>query len=72
MTKPNDAIPRLTLTPDEAAASTGISRSRIYRDIAAGKLIAHGEGRLNLIRITDLEAYILAMPKKGAAEPAIA
>ncbi len=63
--KPTAPLPRISLTPDEAAASTGLSRTRIFGAIREGKLIAHGEGKATVIRVADLEDYIGSLSRKG-------
>jgi hypothetical protein len=80
MAKSNDTtlpVPRISLTPDEAAASTGFSRTRIFGAIRDGKLIARGDGKATVIEVEELARWVRSMPPKGCrtssgAEPAMA
>lgn len=58
-------IPRISLTPDEAAASTGFSRTRIFSAIRDGKLIARGDGKATVIEVDELTRWVRSMPAKG-------
>jgi hypothetical protein len=67
MAKSNDtALPvaRISLTPDEAAASTGFSRTRIFGAIRDGKLIARGDGKATVIEVEELTRWVRSMPPK--------
>ena len=67
-TRPDIAapIPRISLTPDEAAASTGFSRTRIFGAIAAGSLVARGAGKATVIETDELARWVRSMPAKPA------
>jgi hypothetical protein len=60
-------IPRISLTPEEAATSTGFSRTRIFGAIRAGTLIARGDGKATVIETDELARWVRAMPAKGTA-----
>jgi hypothetical protein len=42
-------IPRLAFSPDEAARSAGVARTRIFQAMADGRLIAKKDGKATLI-----------------------
>jgi hypothetical protein len=48
-------VPRISLTPDEAAAST----------IRSGKLVARGDGKATIIETVELASWIGSLPVKG-------
>jgi hypothetical protein len=60
-------IPRISLTPVEAAVSTGLSRTRIFKAIRDNKLLARGEGKATIIEIEELAKYVRSLPPKGRA-----
>lgn len=53
---------RLVYSVREAAEATGLGRSTLYEEIAAGRLVAHKRGTRTLIFARDLEAYAAALP----------
>ena len=57
-------IPRISLTPDEAAVSTGLSRTRIFGAIRDGRLIARGDGKATIIEFEELARYVRSLPAK--------
>jgi hypothetical protein len=63
-------IPRISLTPDEAAASTGFSRTRIFGAIKDGKLVARGDGKATVIETDELARWVRSMPAKPARHAA--
>jgi hypothetical protein len=63
-------IPRVSLTPDEAALSTGFSRTRIFEAIRSGALIAHGSGKATVVTVPELTRYVNSLPKKGRPQAA--
>jgi len=67
-------VPRISLTPDEAALSTGFSRTRIFEAIRSGKLVACGGGKSTTIEMAELSRWVSSLPKRdaGAHEPATA
>jgi hypothetical protein len=58
-------VPRISLTPDEAALSTGFSRTRIFEAIRDGKLMARGDGKSTIIEVSELARYVGSLPPKG-------
>jgi hypothetical protein len=58
-------VPRLSLTPDEAAEATGFSRTRIFQAIREGKLVARGDGKATIVEVQELARGIRSMPPKG-------
>jgi hypothetical protein len=60
-------VPRISLTPDEAALSTGFSRTRIFDAIRDGKLVARGDGKSTIIEMEELARYVRSLPLKVAA-----
>lgn len=56
-------VPRLSLSINEAAEAVGYSDKVIRQAIATGDLIArYGTGTKPVIRIADLDAWLLARP----------
>lgn len=49
---------KVALTVDEAADATGIGRTRLYEEIASGRLIARKVGRRTVITVEDLKAWL--------------
>ncbi len=49
----------------EAVAVSGISRSRLYLEIKAGRLRAVKSGKRTLITADDLRAFIATLPTFG-------
>jgi hypothetical protein len=60
-------IPRISLTPDEAAQSTGFSRTRIFQAIRDQKLLARGDGKATIIEVEELARWVRSLPPKGCA-----
>lgn len=63
-------IPRISFTPDEAAASTGFSRTRIYNAIRDKELTARKDGKATVIEITELHRWVRSLPTRGRAPEA--
>ena len=55
-------IEKLAYTIKEAVAVSPLSRSTLYEDIAAGRLLARKRGGRTFILRTDLESYLQKMP----------
>ena len=60
-------IPRISLTPDEAACSTGFSRTRIYNAIRDQELTARKDGRATVIELAELQRWVRSLPTRGRA-----
>jgi excisionase family DNA binding protein len=65
-------VPRLSLTPDEAAESTGFSRTRIFQAIRDEELTARKDGKATVIETDELLRWLRSLPTRGRrpeAEP---
>jgi hypothetical protein len=60
---PPTGPPVLGHTTHEAARISGICRSLLYREIAAGRLIARKQGRRTIILDDDLRAFLASLPR---------
>lgn len=61
------AVPRLGLSPDEAAVSAGVSRTRIFEAIRDGALTARKSGKTTIIEPNELQRWIRNLPVPGRA-----
>jgi len=59
------ALPRISLTPEEAAASTGFSVRRIFQAIKDEKLTARKEGKATVIEFAELSRWVGTLPTRG-------
>jgi excisionase family DNA binding protein len=59
------AVPRLGLSPDEAATSAGVSRTRIFEAIRNGTLTARKAGKSTVIEIDELRRWVSSLPTRG-------
>jgi hypothetical protein len=64
---PPTGPPALAYNTFQAAKVAGICRSLLYREIAAGRLIARKHGRRTIILDTDLRAWLAALPRMSAS-----
>lgn len=55
-------LERLAYRLDEAARTTGISRSKLYEERQAGRLTFVKAGHLTLIRREELERFLNSLP----------
>lgn len=62
MNSPAPAAPKLAYTIEEAIAATGIGKTSLYEDIAAGLLRAKKRGTRTILLTEDLAAYLAALP----------
>ena len=53
----------ITVTLRDAPAVTGLSRSAIYREAAAGRLVLLKYGRTTLLCMDSARRYLAALPK---------
>jgi hypothetical protein len=60
------AVPRISLTPDDAAIAAGVSRTRIFEAIRKGKLVARGDGKATIIEVSELARWVCSLPTKRA------
>lgn len=58
---------KLAYRIDEAVAATGIGKSKLYLEIAAGRLKIRKLGSRTLILKADLEAWLAALPQPRRA-----
>ena len=58
-------LPRFSLTPDEAAATTGFSRTRIFQAIRAEELTARKGGKAIVIETDELLRWLRSLPTRG-------
>jgi len=58
-------LPRFSLTPDEAAESTGFSRTRIFQAIRAGEITARKGGKATVIETDELLRWLHSLPTRG-------
>ena len=61
----------ISYTPEEAAESTGVSRTRIFNAIRERELTARKCGKTTVIEATELIRWVRSMPTRGR-EPAAA
>jgi len=59
----------ITLSLADAIAISGLSRSRIYLLLAAGKIRARKAGKATLIEATSLNDYLNALPAASFRAP---
>jgi len=59
------AIPRLGFSPDEAAASAGVSRTKIFEAIRDGALTARKSGKATIIEPSELQRWLRSLPTRG-------
>ena len=57
---------RLAYPIDEFADAVGIGRSKLYAEIRSGRLKAKKLGSRTLIKATDAQAYLDALPDMAA------
>ncbi len=63
---------KITLSISEVAARTGISRTRLYQEISAGRLIVRKCGRRTLVPAAELDAWVQRLktePQPTASPP---
>jgi hypothetical protein len=56
-------LKRVALDIPGAVDASGLSRAQIYKDLRAGKLVAHKNGSRTLIFLDDLEEYLRRLPR---------
>jgi len=66
------ALPRISLTPEEAAASTGFSVRRIFQAIKDEKLTARKAGKATVIEFAELSRWVGTLPTRGRPQEPIA
>jgi excisionase family DNA binding protein len=58
------AVPRLGLSPDEAAISAGVSRTKIFEAIRDGTLTARKSGKATIIEPSELQRWLRTLPTR--------
>jgi excisionase family DNA binding protein len=58
-------LPRFSFTPDEAAESTGFSRTRIFQAIREEELTARKNGKAVVIEADELMRWLRSLPTRG-------
>jgi excisionase family DNA binding protein len=58
-------VPRLSLTPAEAAQCTGFSVRRIFKAIEDERLTARKDGKATIIETEELARWLRALPTRG-------
>ena len=59
-------IPRAALRVSEACSALAISRSKLYLELAAGRLHAVKFGRRTLIPVPSIKAWLDGLPARAA------
>jgi excisionase family DNA binding protein len=59
------AVPRLGFSPDEAALSAGVSRTKIFEAIRDGALTARKSGKATIIEPSELQRWVRSLPTRG-------
>jgi hypothetical protein len=65
-------VPRLALTPEDAAESTGFSRTRIFLAIRDQELTARKSGKATVIEVDELARWVRSLPTRGRQREAAA
>jgi excisionase family DNA binding protein len=55
----------IAYTPEQAAAVTGRSRSRIFKAIKEGEMTARKDGRATLLESDELRRWVRSLPTIG-------
>lgn len=66
------SLPRLAVTPNEAAIVTGRTRTRIFDAIKKNELTARLDGKATLLEMSELARWIGSMPTRGRTPSNIA
>lgn len=59
-------LPRVALSVSDACASLSISRSKLYEELAAGRLRAVKAGHRTLIPLASAQAWLDSLPAIAA------
>ncbi|WIG57566.1 MAG: hypothetical protein OJF49_000311 [Ktedonobacterales bacterium] len=62
-------VPKLLLTPSEAALALGICRAKLYPKLMRGEIFSIKDGGRRLVPVATLEAYIAALGQGGPSRP---
>jgi excisionase family DNA binding protein len=58
----SDDVPRLALSPEEAALATGIGRTKMYELLASQRIKSIRVGRRLVVPMVAIEAFLAASP----------
>lgn len=61
---------RGALSVEDFCGWAGISRSRLYREVAEGNIKLRKIGRKSVVTMTDAQAWLAALPVVGSKEAA--
>ena len=68
MSSANDvSVPRTALRVRQACVALSISRSKLYEEVAAGRLRALKAGSCTLIPMASIDAWLNSLPDAKAA-----
>jgi Helix-turn-helix domain len=59
---PSHILDHISYTPEESARVTGRSRTRIFKAIREGQLIARKDGRATVIEADELRRWVRSFP----------
>jgi excisionase family DNA binding protein len=59
------SVLRLSFRPEQAAESTGFSRTRIFQAIREGELSARKDGKATVIEVAELQRWLRTLPIRG-------
>ena len=65
MNQNNVPLLRLSYTPDDAAETTGVSRTRIFMAIRDQELTARKAGKSTVIEVEELRRWLQSLPTRG-------
>lgn len=60
-----EPIAKLAYTPEEAAAATGRSRTRIYKAVRDKELTARKDGKATIFEAGELRRWLQTLPSIG-------
>jgi excisionase family DNA binding protein len=66
MDKNTDHFPPLALSIEELCRATGLGRTTIYAEIAAGRLRAQKCRRRTVFRVADVEIWLATLPSMSS------
>jgi excisionase family DNA binding protein len=63
-------VSRISMTPEDAAIVTGLSRTRIFNAIRDGEMTARKDGKATVIETAELVRWVRSLPTRGRAPDA--
>ncbi|WP_439365503.1 helix-turn-helix domain-containing protein [Bradyrhizobium sp. DASA03005] len=64
-TDKREQVAKLAYTPEEAAAATGRSRTRIYKAVRDKELTARKDGKATIFEASELQRWLRTLPSIG-------